>query len=150
MGLPFARLWLSEAEKTHRLAELARDIEANGVDQPLIPYLRRLNDIDWLCTAQSCQGHEPYGTAVKNCGHISFRTSLDGWQPFLNALCHYEEQFPALGWCGFTVEAAGVEGAYPRFEVWWSEPEEWEGRIQALCECVESAQKESREIRTGG
>ena len=145
MGLPFVTLWLSEPEKTHRLAELERDIEAELVDQPLIPYLRRLNHIDWLCTAQSCQGHEPYGTAIKNLGHISFRIKLDGWQPFLNALYRYEERFPALGWCGFTVEANGAEGAYPRFEVWWSEPSEWEERIQVLCHVMEEARDMQRQ-----
>ncbi len=139
MGLPCCDLWMTDDEKAYRLAQLDREIEAGIVDVPLIPYLERLNAIPWLCTAQSCQGHRPYGTAVKNLGHISFRVTVEGWERFLRGLSAYEQEWPTLGWLGMAIETGENGHSYARFEVWWSEPEEWEQRVLALCRAFEEA-----------
>lgn len=77
-------LYLTEKEKFGHLKFLAQQIKAKHVDPKIIPWLKKINKINGVCTTQSCAGHKR--GKYQDDEHIRFRLSKPMMNIFLKML----------------------------------------------------------------
>lgn len=69
-----------ELRKLEQLYQTANEKPNDGLDLPLVPYLKRLNSVDGVLTIDSCSGHPaPYD----ECGVLWIRLSEEKYTKFL-------------------------------------------------------------------
>jgi len=62
---------LAPGEKRYRLAQLANELRNGLVDAEMVNWVKKFNEIEWLCTTQCCCGH---GKNDGRRAHIDFRS----------------------------------------------------------------------------
>lgn len=81
---------LTSVEKYFRLKQLEEEIREGLVDEEIIPYLKKINSFEFICTTQSCYGHD------KEAAHFDFRCNLDPEWVIDNFLKPLSEKFNGL------------------------------------------------------
>ncbi len=120
--------YLGTAEKAYRMEEAARLYEEGWIDKEMWPYLERLNAIPYVCTTQSCCGHD--GDPLRE-PHVDIRigATFDDFFARLKPLEdaeHAEVYIWIMGW----------EMMMPRF-CFWFKHDSWRESIELLIRCLE-------------
>jgi hypothetical protein len=64
---------LSKEEKVYRLKLLKESVKENDVDKEMIPFLDKINNIEYFVTTQCCCGHNGDNNRIP---HIDFRSTF--------------------------------------------------------------------------
>jgi hypothetical protein len=86
-GYEFTGVHFTDEEKKFELHKLQRAIDADDMDDGILPYINRLNQLPWFVTLWSCTGHR--GT---DRGYVVFRIRKS-FEEFLSIVQPFASRF---------------------------------------------------------
>ena len=121
---------LTPEEKRFRIDEYQKLLDVGEIDEEMIQYLNELNNIENVCTTQSCCGH---GEDDSRIPHVDIRIGykFDSFFMAISELLREED---------VKLQIMGEEMNMPRFCFWFNS-KSWKSAVESLIKCL---RKQSR------
>jgi len=127
---------LTPEEKEIRLKRLREEIRKGKVDKEMIPYLKRINRLSFICTTQSCSGHNE-DPKKGRWAHIDFRSALNESETIRKILQPLEakREHPDIAY-EIMIERYGIRYCL------WLDNKKWREQMEDLISVLENVENE--------
>lgn len=129
---------LTQEEKAYRLSHGYSLDAPEPIDKEIMPYLERINKFSFICTTQSCCGHNEDPKTGRH-AHIDFRSALSEKDTIDKILRPFDSQIAHFFNSVCSIQLA-LEADRLRYNIWLHN-DKWKGELELFIQILGTIQE---------